>query len=449
MYEVNARFSQPYSSICYVRCDWADGSSTRASAVIVGVNDVLTALHTVFDATRGGWARSVTIVPGADTSPYSQPFGAYTEVGSFNGRAANWDVDGDGLLTAYESQGDLALIGMMVPIGEQTGWLPVTQMATDLFGVMAGYPARGSGLMAESVLADARTDYSVYDINSSLGAGASGGPLLYTANGVTSVAGILSSGDAAMTQSTYAGLFSAATWNWLQAAIGANDGLLGSLPGSMPMAGGTLFTGTAFADVLNGTSSRDAFKGHGGNDVIEGHAGIDTSIYSGARGSYQVTVSDTIQVSDLMSGRDGSDTLHGIERLTFTDVSMAFDTAGSAGQAYRLYQAAFNRTPDLPGLGYQMKQLDDGLPLWYVAANFLRSPEFAGTYGALDDSQFVTQLYANVLHRAPDEGGFAYHTANLASGNFARSDVLVGFSESPENQAAVIGVIQGGMLYVV
>ena len=38
------------------------------------------------------------------------------------------------------------------------------------------------------------------------------------------------------------------------------------------------------------------------------------------------------------------------------------------------------------------------------------------------------------LHRAPDAGGLAYHVSHLNAG-VPRADVLVGFSESPENQA--------------
>ncbi len=148
------------------------------------------------------------------------------------------------------------------------------------------------------------------------------------------------------------------------------------------------------------------------------------------------------------SGTDGTDTLTSIERLQFSDVLVALDTAGNAGKAYRLYQAAFNRTPDQGGLGFQMKTLDNGAALSQVAANFIASPEFQRTYGALNDSQFVTQLYQNVLHRGPDASGLSFHTGNLGRG-MARADVLVGFSESPENQAALIGTIQNGMVYTV
>src|SRR5205085_4562461 len=155
MFEVTDRLVAPYESICYIQCNWADGSITRASAVIVGPNDVLTALHAVYDSTRGGWTTGVTIIPAADTQPWNRPFGEYTNVvGTIVGRASNWDLDGDGLLTQAESAGDLALIGTNVRIGDVTGWLPVTQMASDFNGQIVGYPAAGSGMMAANVLAD-------------------------------------------------------------------------------------------------------------------------------------------------------------------------------------------------------------------------------------------------------------------------------------------------------
>ena len=138
-----------------------------------------------------------------------------------------------------------------------------------------------------------------------------------------------------------------------------------------------------------------------------------------------------------------------IERLKFTDVSIAFDTSGEAGMAYRLYKAAFSRAPDTAGLGYQMKALDDGLSLGQVAANFIASQEFQVKYGSLSNAQFVIQLYLNVLGRAGDSEGYAYHLARLDGGAAGRNDVLAGFSESPENQAALIGTISTGMVYTV
>src|SRR4051812_23459508 len=108
MYELSSqdRTQAPYSAVCYIRCDWADGTSTRASGVVVGYNDVLTALHVVFDDAKGGWAQHITIIPGADTSPFfTSPFSSYSNVAMVEGRSANWDLNGDGFLTAAESAG--------------------------------------------------------------------------------------------------------------------------------------------------------------------------------------------------------------------------------------------------------------------------------------------------------------------------------------------------------
>jgi hypothetical protein len=64
---------------------------------------------------------------------------------------------------------------------------------------------------------------------------------------------------------------------------------------------------------------------------------------------------------------NGTDLLTGVERIKFDDVTLAFDTSGNAGQNYRLYQAAFNRTQDKPGLSGWIKGIDSGLSLTSVA----------------------------------------------------------------------------------
>lgn len=206
--------------------------------------------------------------------------------------------------------------------------------------------------------------------------------------------------------------------------------------------GATLMAGD---DTLTGNSYNNTLQGWAGNDRIDGGSGTDTVVLSGLRSQYTITRSgDTITTS----GPDGTDTLIRVERLQFSDARLAFDTDGTAGQAYRLYQAAFNRTPDQAGLGYQMNALETGLSLKTVASNFLASPEFSRTYGNLDGNAYITRLYENVLHRAPDTAGLAYHKSALDAGSVDRAQLLVNFSESPENQAALIGIIQQGMTYV-
>jgi V8-like Glu-specific endopeptidase len=450
MYQVYETTTPPYASICYIRCDWPDGTATRASGVVVGVNDVLTALHAVYDTTRGGWASDVTIVPGTAILPaINAPFGEFTDVGSMVGRAPNWDLDGDGFLTQQESSGDLALVGLKSPIGFTTGWLPVADVGSNFYGEMDGYPARGNGLMEEQVFARATDYFGVYDIGSGLGPGASGGPLLDNVNGVLSVVGVLSSGNSNETLSTYAGLDGAGTWQWLQQAIANDDTLLGLPAGGAPVTSPTVFLGGIGSQALNGTPGPDVLIGKGGDDTIDGGAGLDIATYSGTRASHTITILDSgaVQVADTVAARDGVDTLWHVERAQFDDVWVAFDIQGDAGQAYRLYQAAFDRAPDLAGLGFQINALDTGFSLVQVANNFLGSPEFQATYGSLDDTQFITKLYENVLHREPEAAGLQFHLQELASGQ-TRAMMLTHFSESPECQQLLMGAMAYGIQYI-
>jgi hypothetical protein len=199
----------------------------------------------------------------------------------------------------------------------------------------------------------------------------------------------------------------------------------------------------ATADTIVGNAFNNALRGFGGNDTIDGGAGFDTAYYNGASSLYQIGRTTT---GYTVSGPDGFDALVNMERISFSDKALAFDTAGNAGQAYRLYQAAFDRQPDSGGLSTWIKYMDQGHSLTEVSTLFQQSTEFITKYGAnVSTADFVTLLYKNVLHRAPDAGGFSTWSGLLDSGQWSRAQVLIGFSESPENQAALIGVMQNGM----
>lgn len=168
----------------------------------------------------------------------------------------------------------------------------------------------------------------------------------------------------------------------------------------------------------------------------------------------QYTVYDNGNGYTVIDNLNGTfQTYTSADRVRFADTAIAFDLNGTAGQAYRLYQAAFKRIPDLPGLGVQMNGMDvSGLSLFQISQNFIDSAEFAATYGNLNSTQFVTLLYANVLNRAPDPDGLAFHVSFLDGTRqdgrtLTRAQVLVGFSESQENKDLVINAIRNGIEY--
>ena len=97
-------------------------------------------------------------------------------------------------------------------------------------------------------------------------------------------------------------------------------------------------------------------------------------------------------------------------------------------QIYRLYLAAFDRTPDAAGLAYWI-----GTPLTVpqIASYFVTSPEFLAKYGSLSNTQFVQQLYLNILGRTGDAAGVTYWISVLNSG-VTRGVVLTAFANSDE-----------------
>ncbi|HEY8050219.1 MAG TPA: hypothetical protein VIE63_13670, partial [Ramlibacter sp.] len=97
-------------------------------------------------------------------------------------------------------------------------------------------------------------------------------------------------------------------------------------------------------DTITGNSANNRFQGYGGNDTINGGAGTDTAVFSGTHTDYHFTQAGSALT---VTGPDGTDQLNSVERLQFDDGNLAFDFNGTAGEAYRLYQAAFNRVPDV------------------------------------------------------------------------------------------------------
>lgn len=174
--------------------------------------------------------------------------------------------------------------------------------------------------------------------------------------------------------------------------------------------------------------------------------------FVGNRSQYTIAaVEGGYAVTDIVSG--AAQVVPPNSRLRFADTAWALDLEGVAGRTYRLYQAAFNRKPDLAGLGFQMYAQEVlGLSFTQISQNFIDSAEFAATYGSLDSVGFVTLLYANVLRRAPDAEGLAFHVSFLEGTRpdgrrLTRAEVLFGFSESAENKALVLPDIKNGLEY--
>ena len=220
--------------------------------------------------------------------------------------------------------------------------------------------------------------------------------------------------------------------------------------------GGRVLRGGEGVQVLVGGAGADRFETGPGNDTVQGGAGIDTVVYPGLQSAYTVSRSGPVAIVSGDAASAGADILFGVERLVWDDLALGWDLDGLAGKGYRLYKAAFDRIPDLPGLGYWIAQLDAGAAMQDVARGFLGSEEFRDLYGQNpDNAAYTLALYLNVLDREPDEDGYAYWNARLSAepwngvwyGTVTREQMLIDFSESTENQANVIDLIADGVWY--
>jgi hypothetical protein len=121
--------------------------------------------------------------------------------------------------------------------------------------------------------------------------------------------------------------------------------------------------------------------------------------------------------------------------------------SGFVAPVVRLYFATFLRIPDYAGLTFNAGLVKNGtVTLTQLADFFAASPEFTATYGSLNNTQFVTLLYNNVLGRAPDSAGLNGWVSLLNSG-YTRGQVLLGFSDSAEYQAAQANEVFVTMMY--
>ncbi len=113
----------------------------------------------------------------------------------------------------------------------------------------------------------------------------------------------------------------------LQATTAGHYDLSGkALTGALQLtgsAGDDTLTGTTAADTLQGGEGDDVLIGGAGSDLLEGGAGFDTAVFAGRRADYTINFAPdgTLSLAE-------TDTLRGIERLLFVDMSVQQGASG-------------------------------------------------------------------------------------------------------------------------
>ena len=154
----------------------------------------------------------------------------------------------------------------------------------------------------------------------------------------------------------------------------------------------------------------------------------NTLDFASASSQYTITPNAS-HTGFTISGNGVTDAVSNVQAVQFSDTTIIVaqtpgtSDAPTTGNITELYAAVFGRLPDVPGLAYYQNQLvaNPGTPLTQFAQQFLASPEYqnnsAHGYAQTTegDTQFITDLYNNLLHRAPAAGDAAWYEANVVS----------------------------------
>jgi hypothetical protein len=200
-------------------------------------------------------------------------------------------------------------------------------------------------------------------------------------------------------------------------------------------------TGTPGPDVFNSTSASETFDGAGGVDALVAH---------GPRAGYTLARKDGggWLLTDGTAGRDGVDTLQQVERVRFSDRSVALDLDGSAGTTARFVGALVGPS----GLGSRelvgvvLGVVDSGATPLQLAQLGLNAVLGASA----SPERVVALLYGNVVGAAADAGTVQALASLIKSGAYTNASLAVAVANLDLNAAHIdlVGLANRGLDYV-
>jgi len=197
----------------------------------------------------------------------------------------------------------------------------------------------------------------------------------------------------------------------------------------------------------SGSTGNDVFSASAGQHSVSGGAGIDTLVLGQARAAFVVQ-----HAGSLFNVNGGTPAagyaLSGVERLHFSDLRLALDLDGHAGQTAKILGAVFGAAAvanaEYAGIGLQL--LDSGTT--YEALMKLALDVRLGanaSYGSV-----VDLLYTNVVGVAPDAATRTTYVALLENGSYtpASLGVLAADTSFNATQINLVGLTDSGLPYI-
>lgn len=204
-----------------------------------------------------------------------------------------------------------------------------------------------------------------------------------------------------------------------------------------------LLVGGLGNDWLEGWAGDDVLVGGQGDDQLLGGVGIDTAQYSGTYDSYNFSNTvNTFSVKDKRSNADGIDGLTSVERLKFSDKSVAIDLDGNAGVVAKVMGAVLGsdaiKLSNIVGMG--LRYVDNGMSYADLGLTALNA------VGALTPDAIVSTLWRNVVGSTPTANDKTPYLKMLAEGTKpGELVVLAGDFSLNLNKIGLMGLAQTGI----
>lgn len=180
--------------------------------------------------------------------------------------------------------------------------------------------------------------------------------------------------------------------------------------------------------------------------TIDGGQGIDTNVYNAARSAFTISKVNSLEKFNVASTAAGvQDLLTNIERLKFTDKSIAIDLNGNAGTTAKILGAVFGKeslsNKNYVGIGLHF--LDAGWTYDNLAALALDAA------GAKTNDQIVSLLWTNVIGTTPTTSDklplIALLENGMSAGALAHLAADTSFNTTNIN---LVGLAQTGIEYI-
>ena len=182
-----------------------------------------------------------------------------------------------------------------------------------------------------------------------------------------------------------------------------------------------------------------------GNSTFDGGAGIDKLEISGKRSDFYVTSSKVAPKGTVGSSAD----LISVERVSFSDVSVAFDADGSAGKIAKLLGAIAGKdslsNSVIVGIG--LKIFDDKIFSEEDVAKILIDALLGSSHTSVD---VVNLLYKNLVGVAPDPLTAALFAGFIGPGGYSEAGFAVAVADIDLNKQNIglVGIYTDGLSFI-